>query len=492
MYTFNELLSKVKDYNPNADFDRLKSAWEFTKLAHHGQERLSGDPFISHPLTVAMFLAEWRLDTTSITAALLHDTVEDGGAKIKDLENEFGQEVAKIVNGVTKISELRLQGNKEEIFVENLRKMILVMAQDLRVVLVKLADRLHNMKTLDSLPTEKRVRISKNTLEIYAPLADRLGMGKVKGELEDLAFPYVYPDEYQKLKKYSAPAFKKADEVIDKMRKKLLKELAAQQVKAEINARAKHFYSLWLKLQRSEVAGDLSKVYDIAAMRILAPSIAACYTALGVVHKVYRPAPHAGFSDFIAQPKPNGYRSIHTKVFGPEGNIVEVQIRTHEMHDEAENGVAAHWHYSDIKTKEGTKNELVEKGVFVPQEKLVWVKQLVAWQDEIADSEEFLKAVKFDALSHRNFIFSPKGDVYDLPAGATPVDFAYTVHTDLGDSIAGAKVDGKLVSLDYQLHSGQVVEILKGKNKKPNVDWLEFVKTTIAKRHINKHLRKKN
>lgn len=480
-----------KQFN-NTDFNRLKKAWEFTKLAHHGQERLSGDPFVSHPLAVANFLADWKLDTTSIIAGLLHDTVEDGGAKIEDVEKEFGEEVARIVDGVTKISTLRLQGTKEEVFVENLRRMILVMARDLRVVLVKLADRLHNMQTLSPLPKGKRIEIAQNTLDIYAPLADRLGMGKVKGELEDLAFPFVYPNEYQKLKQESAVYYKKADEVTNKMKKKLLKELAGEGVKAEVHVRAKHLYSLWKKLQRPEVSGDIAKIYDIVAMRILVKNVADCYTALGIVHKIYRPAPHAGFSDFIAQPKPNGYRSIHTKVFVPEGKTVEVQIRTNLMHDEAENGVAAHWHYASFKEASGVKDELVEKGVFVPEEKLAWVKQLVSWQDEIADSEEFLKAVKFDALGHRQFVFSPKGDVFDLPAGATPIDFAYAVHTDLGDSTAGAKVDGKLVPFDYELKSGQVVEIIKGKQKKPSADWLEFVKTTVAKRHINKHLRKKN
>lgn len=464
----------------------ITRACEFAKLAHTDQKRLSGDPYISHPLSVAAFLAEWKLDVTSIVAGLLHDAVEDGGATLADLEKEFGEDVARIVDGVTKISELRLQGNREEIFVENLRKMILVMAKDLRVVLVKLADRLHNMQTLSPLPSEKRARIARNTLEIYAPLADRLGMGRVKGTLEDLAFPYAYPEEYKKLKNESAPYFKKADETINKMKKKLLTELAKEGIRAEIHARAKHLYSLWKKLTRPEVAGDLSKVYDIVAMRILVEDVPACYTALGMTHKNYRPAPHAGFSDFIAQPKPNGYRSIHTKVFGPEGQIVEVQIRTFQMHDEAENGVAAHWHYSDVKTKGEAKDELVEKGVFVPEEKLSWVRQLVAWQNEITDSEEFLKAVKFDALSHRNFVFSPKGDVFDLPVGATPVDFAYTVHTELGDSVVGAKVNGKLVPLDYRLGSGEVVEVITSKGKKPNPDWLEFVVTTVAKRHINK------
>lgn len=490
---FKDLLSKIKDYNSSADLEVIKRAWKFTKLAHTGQKRLTGEAFINHPLEVSLRLASWKLDTTSILAGLLHDTIEDGGAKREDIVAGFGEEVAQLVDGVTKVTSLRLRGSKEEEFVENLRKMLLVMAKDLRVILVKLADRLHNMETLYALPPEKQIQNGHETLEIYAPLAERLGMGEVKGKLEDLAFPYVYPDSYKKVKRKANPFYKEAEEHIGQMKKVLLKKLVKEGIRAEIHGRKKHIYSLWRKLERPEVDWDFNEVHDIIALRILADTVARCYTTLGIVHSSFRPVPHLGVSDFIAQPKPNGYRSIHTKVFGPGGRMVEVQIRTFQMHEEAENGVAAHWIYVETKTK-GVKEEILEEGrIFAPSEKLGWVRQLVDWQKEMTDTEEFLKAVKFDALKHRNFVFSPLGDVYDLPAGATPVDFAYAVHTELGSYIAGAKVDGRMVPLDYKLQSGQVVEVIKSRVPKgPNSRWLEFVVTTLARREINKHLRKKS
>jgi GTP pyrophosphokinase len=487
-----ELVERLRDYDPEADMEKIQKAWEFANLAHTGQKRLTGEPFINHPLEVAIRLADWKLDTTSIIVGLLHDTVEDGGAKREDIVEGFGEEVAALVDGVTKVTDLRLKGSREQEFVENLRKMLLVMAKDLRVILVKLADRLHNMETIFALAPEKQKINAEETLEIYAPLAERLGMGHVKGQLEDLAFPCVYPKDYKKLLKTSKVFYKQAEVHINKMRKVLLKKLMEENINVEVNARKKHLYSLWKKLERPEIAWDFTKVHDIVAIRIIVGTIAQCYTALGVVHANYKPVPYVGVSDFIAQPKPNGYRSIHTKVFGPEGRIVEVQIRTIVMHKEAEEGVAAHWVYSDAKSK-GAKDEALEKGtVFAPPDRLLWVRQLVDWQNEMSDSEEFLKAVKFDALKHRNFVFSPEGDVYDLPAGATPVDFAYAVHSQLPNSIAGAKVDGKIVALDYKLRSGQVVEIMKSKNPRgPNRDWLEFVVTTLARREIGKHLRSK-
>ncbi len=486
---FSELIEEIKGYNEEADFPLIKRAWEFAKLAHTGQKRLTGEPFVAHPLEVAKRLAVWRLDTTSIIAALLHDTIEDGGAKREDIVSEFGEAVAILVDGVTKVTTLRLKGSREKEFVENLRKMLLVMAQDLRVILVKLADRLHNMQTLYALPPEKQKENSQETLEIYAPLAERLGMGRVKGELEDLAFPYVYPEEYEKIFKQSKPFYREVEKHIEKMRRSLLKALAEEKIRAEIHGRKKHFYSLWRKLARPEIDGDFDKVHDIVALRIMVGTVAQCYTALGKVHSLYKPVPNIGISDFIAQPKPNGYRSIHTKVFGPEGRIVEVQIRTFLMHEEAEFGVAAHWAYEELKSA-GEKDEVLEKmGAKAPR-KLSWVRQLIEWQNELADSKEFLRAVKFDALKHRNFVFSPMGDVFDLPVGATPVDFAYAVHTQLGNSVAGAKVDDKIVPLDYKLKSGQVVEIIKSKYPKgPNHDWLEFVVTTTARSEIKRALK---
>ena len=488
---FEEMLSAIKEYNPQADFPTIKKAWAFAKLAHTGQKRLTGEPFVMHVLSVAKKLTEWKLDSTSIVAALLHDSIEDGGAKREDIVNEFGEEAATLVDGVTKVTTLRLKGSKESEFTENLRKMLLVMAKDLRVILVKLADRLHNMETLFALSPEKQKANAEETLEIYAPLAERLGMGEVKGRLEGLAFPYIYPKEYKSLLKRSGPYFKKAQMQITKMKKVLHKKLLKEGIRVEIQGRKKHIYSLWKKLQRQEIDGDFKKVRDIIALRVIVPTVSQCYAALGIVHSSYKPVPHFGVSDFIAQPKPNGYRSIHTNVFGPDGAIVEVQIRTELMHHEAEEGVAAHWAYSEKKATLTTAEGLKKTGVFAPPEMLSWVKQLVDWQKEMSDSEEFAKAVKFDALRHRNFVFSPLGDVYDLPVGATPIDFAYAVHTALGHNTVGAKVDGKMVPLDFKLRSGQVVEILKSKNPKgPNNDWLQFVVTTIARREIAKYFRK--
>lgn len=486
---FDELLQTIVSYNPGADLGKIKKAWEFAKAAHTGQKRLSGGPYVIHPLNVATILASWRLDTTSIVAGLLHDTVEDGGATRNDLVSEFGENVARLVDGVTKVTELRLKGSKTEEFVENLRKMLLAMAKDLRVILVKLADRLHNMRTLGALTPEKQLENARETLEVYAPLSERLGMGQVKGELEDLSFRYVYPDEFEKIQKESVSIYKNAERHIETMKKAILKKLSSEGIDAIVKGREKHIYSLWAKLNRSEIDWDYEKIHDIVALRILVSNIPDCYRALGVVHSTYKPVPYIGVSDFIAQPKPNGYRSLHTKVFGPDGRIVEVQIRTFQMHDEAENGVAAHWTYSEEKGK-GRSDEKLESGVFASGEKLSWVKQLVEWQNAITDSEEFLKTVKFDAFKHRNFVFTPMGDVYDLPSGATPIDFAYAVHTDLVNYLTGAKVDGKIVPLDYKLKSGQVVEILKSKNpKKPSQKWIEFAVTALARSEIKKQLR---
>jgi len=432
------------------------------------------------------------MDTPTIVAGLLHDTVEDGGAKEKDIVKEFGEDIWKLVDGVTKVTGLHLKGSVKEQFVENLRKMLLVMAKDLRVVFIKLADRLHNMRTLDSLPKDRQEKNAIETLEIYAPLAERLGIGKVKGELEDLSFPYAYPEDYKKVHEMMNEYFKKsnASTHIESMRETILSRLHKEGIKAEVHGRKKHLYSFWRKLLRQEIDWDISKVNDLVALRILVPEVTDCYVALGIAHNAYKPVPSIGVSDFIAQPKPNGYRSIHTKVFGIEGKIVEIQIRTFQMHNEAEFGVAAHWGYSEAKTANASDSDLENNGAYVGK-KLSWVKQLVAWQGEIADSEEFLRALQFDGFKNRNFVFSPKGDVFDLPAGATPIDFAYAVHTKLGNYMHGAKVNGKVVSFDHKLKSGEIVEILTSKSvRKPNHDWLGFVVTNLARREINKQLRK--
>jgi len=488
---FDQLLSIIEGYDTRVNGQKVRKAWKFAKLAHTGQLRLTGDPYSSHALGTAKILSNWKLDETTIIAGFLHDSIEDGGATRDDLVSEFGEDVAVLVDGVSKVSHLKLRSSQKEGFIENLRKMFLAMAKDLRVVLVKLADRLHNMQTLSPLPPEKQRRIARETLEIYAPLAERLGMGHVKGQLEDLAFPYVFPEEYKKVELESKPYYKKAEKYIQKMKRTLLKKLAEEGIKAEIHARKKHLYSLWRKLERPGIDWDFEKIHDIVALRILVDTTVQCYTALGIVHNLFKPIPYVGISDFIAQPKPNGYRSIHTKVFGLKGKQVEVQIRTKVMHEEAEFGLAAHWAYSDVKRVGKVHDNVLEKvGVSASAERLSWVRQLADWQKEITDAKEFLRAVKFDALGHRNFVFSPNGDVFDLPMGATPVDYAFAVHTDLGNFIKGAKVDGKIVPLDYKLKSGQVVEILKSKNsKKPNNDWLDFVVTTTAINQIKKSLK---
>ncbi len=485
---FEELLEKIKSYTKPNDLDLVKKAFNFAQKVHEGQKRLSGEDFIEHPLSVALILADWRLDTGSIVAGLLHDTVEDGGIKIENLVKEFGKEIADLVSGVTKISEIKLRGTSQDVFVENIRRMIVVMAHDLRVVLVKLADRYHNLQSLFVLPKEKQKRIAQETLEIYAPLSERLGMGEIKGRLEDLAFPYAFPEEYKWVENYAFPYYRQADEYLQKIKKEVLSVLLKKGIKAKVHGRAKHLYSLYKKLCRSEIDRDINKVYDLMALRIIVETIEECYLVLGLIHNLYRPVPSVGVRDFIAQPKPNGYQSIHTNVFA-QGRIIEIQIRTRKMHEEAENGIAAHWYYAQQKYKKN-KDEKIQRGFFAPTEKMMWVKELVQWQKELVGSKEFLESLKFDALRHRIFVFSPKGDVFDLPADSTPVDFAYAVHSELGDQCCGAKVDGKMVSLDYKLKSGQVVEILIDKNKKkPSSDWLKFVVTRAARHKIAKSQR---
>lgn len=486
-----KLISKIRDYNPEANFDLIKKAFEFSQIAHEGQKRASGEPYFIHPFATALLLADYKMDSVSIVVGLLHDTVEDSGISLSEIEKEFGIEIVGLVDGVTKISAIKLRGSSEERFVENLRKIILAMSKDLRVIIVKLCDRLHNMMTLQYLSEERRKKISKETLEMYAPLAERLGMGDIKGKLEDLAFPHVYSKEYKNLVTFTKPYYKKAEEFLEKASREVYKSLAKESVNAKVVYRPKHLYSLWKKLQRREIDGDITKVYDLAAMRILTENVRDCYAVLGIIHAIWKPVPWIGIRDFIAQPKPNGYRSIHTNVFSLHERILEIQIRTNEMQEQAESGVAAHWFYSNEKNK-GVSDKVLDKGnVFAPDEKLSWVKQLVSWQKEIVDSNEFVNALKFDALATRIFVFSPKGDVFDLPSGATPIDFAYAVHTRLGDETTGAKVNGKMVPLSYKLNSGDMVEIIKKEGSKPTRGWLDFVVTNQAKRRIYFRFREK-
>lgn len=490
MQRIDKLINEIKKYNPNVNAGLITGAYEYAAFAHKSQKRLSGEDYITHPFAVAEILAKHKLDSTSIAVGFLHDTIEDTSVTYKDLNKKFGKEIADLVNGVTKVSGIKFQDSSEEEFVENIRKMLLAMAKDLRVIIVKLADRLHNMETLQYLPKEKQSRISRQTLEIYAPLAERLGMGEMKGELEDLSFPYVYFNEFKWLVEYSRPYFRKAEDFLRKATKEIEKQLSKEGINAKVTSRSKHLYSLWRKLNRPEIDRDINKVYDLVAMRIFVENIRDCYAALGVVHSIWKPMPNTGFSDFIAQPKPNGYRSLHTRVFSLNQRILEIQIRTYEMHEQAENGVAAHWFYASQKNN-GASDKKLEKGVFTPSNKLSWVKQLVSWQDQLIDSKEYVNALKFDGLATRIFVFSPKGDVYDLPFGATPVDFAYAVHTKLGNQTTGAKINGKMVSLNYPLKSGDLVEIIRKDGSKPTQGWLDFVVTNLARRQISKHFREK-
>lgn len=466
--------------------DLVKKAHRFATLAHDGQRRLSGEPYINHPIAVAKILEEWHMDDYSVAAGLLHGVIEDGAATREDLQKEFNPTIMALVEGVTKVGEVKLQGSSQEEFVENLRKMFLSMAKDLRVVVIKLADRLHNMQTLQFLPEVKQKRIAKETLEVYAPLAERLGMGEVKGQLEDLAFPYLYPQEHKWIETYSKLAYKEAEKHVIEVKHKLLKELAEQGIMANINGRAKHHYSLYHKLLRPEIDKDISLIHDLVALRILVETVEQCYVALGVIHKAYRLIPFLGVSDYIAVPKPNGYQSIHTRVSGPDSRIIEIQIRTFKMHEEAEHGIAAHWNYSSKKAA-GVSDQKLKQGIFTPEEKLSWTRQLADWQKEVTDNQEFMQGLKFDALSKRIFVLTPTGDVKDLPLGATPIDFAYALHTQLGDRTIGAKINGKMTALDYKLKSGDICEVMLAKEpRKPNLDWLNFVVTNLAKKEIQK------
>lgn len=486
---FQDLLKQVKSYNNNPESIALiERAWEFAKLAHADQKRVSGELFTIHPLETAITLAEWKMDTTSILVGLLHDTIEWGGAKKGDIQSEFGEEVASLVESVSKISYPKLGVKRDEWIVENLRKMILAMAKDLRVVIIRFAERLDNLRTLDVLPQIRQERIAHETLEIFAPLAERLGMGNIKTQFENYAFRYLYPEDYERIVAESKPYFRKAEEYIEKMKRNILKHLANEDIAAKILARKKHYYSLWKKLERRN--GSYEDVHDYMAMRILVPEVEDCYTSLGVLHNLYKPVTSIPMRDFIALPKPNGYQSIHTNVFGPDNKIAEVQIRTFAMHEQAEFGVAAHWAYAQAKSA-GASDEHLETGKVKADQKLSWVRELVKWHEEMSDSKEFLEAVKFDALKDRIYVFTPKGDVYDLPSGATPIDFAFSVHTNLAHYMRGATVNGKIVPLNRKLKNGDVVEILKLKNPvEPKEDWLSFVATTTARRQIQKHLRK--
>lgn len=460
----------------------VKRAYEFAKEAHAGQKRKNGEPYINHCLAAAESIAEWGLDDATIAAAFLHDVVEDTGHSILELKENFGEEVGFLVDGVTKIGKVRYRGVEAK--AENLRKFILYLSQDIRVILVKLADRLNNMKTLYALPPQKQKRIALETMEIYAPLAYRLGMQKLSGELEDLAFPYLYPQEYKWLIENVKERFEERERYSKRLKPAIESELKNNNIKTIlIDSRAKRYTSLYKKLLRYDM--NVESIYDLVALRILVPTVEDCYAALGIIHKMYPPVPHR-FKDYIALPKGNGYRSLHTTVFGPENKITEIQIKTQQMHEEAEHGIAAHFAYQQNKN---TKAYLEKTVSFADKKELAWIQQLSNWQKNFTNAEEFVQSLKIDFFQDRILTLTPQGEVIDLPVGATPVDFAYQIHTEIGNHCAGAKVNGKIATLSHQLKSGDLVEIIIQKNKNPSEDWLNFVRTGAAKNHIRAALK---
>src|SRR6056297_944441 len=470
------LLDKIKLYMDNPDLAMVEKAYKYADDAHDEQYRVSGEPFVDHPLGVAIILADLELDLVSIVASMLHDVVEDTEITSDDIADEFGDEVAHLVDGVTKLTRMEFK-TKEDQQAESLRKMFVAMAEDIRVVLIKLADRLHNMRTLNYLKKEKRKEKSRETLEIYAPLAHRLGMSKIKWELEDLSFRYLKPDMYYEVSHKVQANRKQRENDIKQAIDKLESTLKDHDIEAEIYGRPKHLYSIFNKMRRKEVEFD--EIYDLTAVRVLVENVKECYEVLGIIHEIWKPMP-GRFKDYIAMPKSNMYQSLHTTVIAPNGDPLEVQIRTYEMHKTAEYGIAAHWRY-----KEGKVGD--EKF----EEKLSWLRRLLEWQKDLQEPQEFMETLKIDLFEDEVFVFTPQGDVVSLPRGGTPVDFAYYIHTEVGHSCVGSKVNGKIVPLEYKLKNSDIVEILTSKKSNgPSRDWLNFVKTSKARSKI-KHWFKK-
>jgi len=472
----SDLKRAVQRYYPRLeDWAMVEKAYNFSLEAHSGQLRESGESYIIHPLGVVMILAELELDLVTIVAGLLHDVVEDTGVTLEVIRKEFGPEVASLVDGVTKLSRLDFT-SKEEQQAETLRKMFIAMAQDIRVVMIKLADRTHNLRTLRYLNTDKQKEIARETLEIYAPLAHRLGIYMIKWELEDLAFRYMQPEKYFQLVEKLAKKRREREHFINRIIWVLQDQLSEAKIKAEIQGRPKHLYSIYNKMEAQ--GKDLSEIYDLTAIRIIVDSVKDCYHTLGIVHTIWKPIP-GRFKDFIAMPKPNMYQSLHTTVFAAENELAEIQIRTWDMHRTAEYGIAAHWRY---KEKVKDSDEL--------DQKLAWLRQLLEWQHDYRDAREFIKDLKGDLFTDEVFVFTPKGDVLDLPAGSVTIDFAYKIHTDVGNRCTGARVNGRLVPLDYQLKTGDMVEVVTSKSGSPSRDWLNLVKTNQAKSKIRSWFKK--
>src|SRR4249919_3944929 len=473
MIRFEDLLEKVRAYSPDADVEMLRKAYVFSAFEHRGQVRHSGEPYLIHPLAVADFLADMKLDAVAIAAGLLHDVVEDTLTTIERIQELFGPEVAHVVEGVTKISAITFSSSEER-QAENFRKMLLAMVDDIRVILVKLADRLHNMRTLGHLPDDKRQKIAQETRDIYAPIANRLGMSKLKNELEELSFRYIEPQAYEALRAKVDAKRRATEGFIEELKKTITPKRAEAQVPViEIDGRIKRLWSISQKLKRQKI--ELEQVYDFVALRIITEGVKDCYATLGIIHQTWSPVP-GRIKDFIAMPRPNGYQSLHTSVISERGFPFEVQIRTEEMHRLAEEGIAAHWKYKEGRVGAGRDEQYFQ-----------WLRQLLEWQQEVRDPKEFLANLKIDLYPEEVYTFTPRGAVKVLPKGATAIDFAYAIHTDVGHQCVGARVNGRMVPLRTRLQNGDIVEIVRNASHKPSRDWLAFAVTARARNKI-KHL----
>ena len=468
------LIEEIPKYQPGADLELVRRAYRFSEVCHQGQQRASGEPYLSHPLEVAGILTNFKMDVTTVTAGLLHDVLEDTEATKDDLTREFGTEIAELVDGVTKIGKLAFT-SREERQAENFRKMLVAMARDIRVLMIKLADRLHNMRTLHYLPPGRVAKVAQETLNIYAPLANRLGMAKVKAELEDLALKALHPEDYEELQRRVAKRRLEREAEINQVITMLEKKLAEVGIERQIKGRPKHFYSIWKKMRGQ--GREFDEIYDLTAVRVIVNSVRDCYGVLGVIHSLWKPVP-GRFKDFIAMPKVNMYQSLHTTVIGPKGDPVEIQIRTWEMHRIAEEGIAAHWRYKEGKSEQDRFDSA-----------FMWLRQLMEWQQEMKDPREFMESIRVDLFPDEVYVFTPKGDVKALTEGSTPIDFAYAVHTEVGNHCVGAKVNGKLVPLRHTLKQGDIVEVITSPAQHPSRDWLKIVKSSRARSKINQWLK---
>ncbi|MFA6585686.1 MAG: RelA/SpoT family protein [Candidatus Paceibacterota bacterium] len=477
MADLQEIFNLIVEKLSKKDEELIRKAYKFAKRAHEGQKRMSGDPYFIHVFETAKTLAKLRMDTETIVAGLLHDVLEDTKITEEELKKEFGEEIVFLVNGVTKLGTLKYRGHERHI--ESLRKFFVAMTNDLRVVIIKFADRLHNLHTLEHIREDKRERIAVESIEVYAPLANRLGMGKLKGEIEDAAFPYAYPKEYAQVEEILKQKQGRYEEYLEEVSKELQKELSKNKIKvSEINYRLKHKYSLWKKLVKHGM--EIDKIHDIVALRVVVENVEECYRVLGIIHSIWKPLP-GRIKDYIAVPKPNGYRSIHTSIFTGSGGVAEIQIRTKQMHAEAAYGIAAHFTYKEGMGKEDKRQE---------NEQFKWIEELKNFNYELDDPKNYLEHLKTDFFNDRIFIFTPMGDVVDLPEDSSPIDFAYSIHSDIGNHIFGAKVNGKIAPILSKLKNGDIIEIITKKDSHPSSKWLEFAKTNSARKNIRSYLEK--